>query len=212
MKKPMLKSNSGNKVQNNKKAIWKIMIILFALVLGLLIYYVAKDEGKVEKDKQRFESVEAKLNVLVAAVEAKLGKPDAAESRNSCGRANLKSSQGPLTCSISHEYAYIVTNIEEADSLVSSAEEIIRTQSDVFSVSKPLSGSFHQWPREEGIREIDSDFVAIKERMNCGATYFFVPPNVFFGNLLSSDTTKFNLTVDIGCGDGAKAEHYPMRD
>ncbi len=187
------------------------MAVLFILILGVLIYYVAKDEGGVEKDRQRFKSVEAKLSVLASSIEAKLGKPDAAESRNSCGRANLKSSKGPLTCSISHEYAYIVTNIDEADALASSVEEIMRNQGNKFMVIKPLKKSFKQIPGNISVPEIDSDYVASEEDMRCGLTYDYVPVGAFFGNLIA-DSSKENISISIGCGGAAKAEHYPMRD
>ncbi len=208
MKKSFLKSNNKNKAQNNKNAAWKISVIILALLLGLLMYYVAKDESAVEKDRQRFETTESKLETLTNAVVTKLGKPDAETSKNSCGRANLKSSRGPLTCSISYSYAYIVTGIEQAETMVSSVEEIIRARNDSFTVIKPLARSFKQVPANIKTPGIDSDFTADNEGMRCGATYYYVPANAFFGNLIA-DPNKENISINIGCGDGARAEYYP---
>ena len=173
-------------------------------VLGVIVFFFVIRPLQIRSQKQSFDKAEASLDTLATQIQEKIGEADEVKKEESCGRANLKSEEGPLICSTR---AYLL--YRNTDSLVSS--RFMTTLSKDNSSSLRIGSgsakdkSFIPITSQRGEQTFFQDFSNDTEP-NCSYTYSYPATDREFA------VTGENFEVGMICGGPALKEYYPLKD
>lgn len=188
---------------------WWVLVIL--LVTGLIGFGVYRDYS-IKADKEKFEQAKASIDALYTDIVARAGEPEKVEIKESCSRASRKLEKGPLSCG-SHVYlVYPTANESEATALVININDTLNLASDTLKIT--YTNSSTELPFEEvnasvKRQETSSSFIDIRSGISCSMSFVYALSGDLY-HVFSSDVSEKSTSVQIVCGDSAKAEYYPL--
>lgn len=173
-----------------------VVIFIAASAFGYRTY-------QIQKEKSDFAQAEQAIDSLAQQIEQTIGKPDETKKAQSCDRANIKNSEGPLVCSTSRYAIYKNKTYSEANDLMSK----IKT----FSSANIRKGS----AASEGDKFIDNmrfeqvfyQDIEIGGVLSCVASYSFPSKDRNFENI-SAESFEYG----IGCSSPTIKQLYPLHD
>jgi hypothetical protein len=175
-------------------------ILLLLIVAGSLAWFYIINPYLIRQEKQRFESAATELEKLSQQIQTTIDIPVETSKEQSCGRANLKSEEGPLICNTASALEYKISG-EEANQILS--------KSSVFSNyplrEGPLAKSTQFLDTAGSSLQVIYQDIGMLYGFSCVTSYEYYPPGVI-GN------EENTLKVILNCGGPARAEHYPVED
>lgn len=173
-------------------------------VLGVVTYGFIIRPLQVRQQKQNFDKAEASLDTLAAQIQQTIGKADETKKEKTCGRANLKSEEGPLICSVSATLLY-----KQKDSVASSAlmMTLVSDNNKKLRIGSGISkgASFFPTSERRGQQTFYQDF---PEQTKPTCTYSYNYP----ATLREFDTSEENFKIEMTCGEPAIKEFFPLKD
>lgn len=183
-----------------KKIIAKLGKALSLLaVIALLAWIAVVNPYLTRKEKQRFEAAAASLQTLADEIQTKVGKADDVNVEKSCGRAHMKSEDGPVSCNVMVALSYNPPEYSDANTTLNDVALFIGAPLRRGPLTKEVY--FSPNPSDKKPEIIYQNNPKI-EPLSCVNTY----------ELYSLDTRPKALVVQLSCGGPARAEHYPLKD
>jgi hypothetical protein len=185
--------NLAPKTKKTLELAGKILLIL--IVVGSLAWFFIINPYLIRQEKQRFESAAAELEKLSQDINGKLNSDAEMISNHSCGRANLKSEEGPLSCNVSFYSIHKAVDVNEANQIL-------------MTVSSLNSNPLRKGPLSDGVTFVEPSnslpqiiYQSIGEihGLSCAHSYEYRP-------------YESSIKITQNCGGSAIAEHYPVED
>ncbi|MBA3758271.1 hypothetical protein H0X10_01395 [Candidatus Saccharibacteria bacterium] len=181
-----------------KLALKGVLLLIFVSVLA---WFFVINPYLIRQEKKRFDQAAISLEQLAQEIQTKIGPANEVIQDNSCGRANLKSEKGPLSCSVSSSLTYAINNTEDANILLTEASTLNTNElregplaTDIVFVSPSKSKS----------TQIIYQNIGVIESFRCVTSYEYS-----FDDTLEV-TSKHNLKIIVNCGGAAKTEYFPI--
>src|SRR3989344_2632351 len=119
----------GRRVKSNK------VLVVIILVVAVVGGFVAYQQYSIWADKRKFEQARASIDALYADIVAQAGQPDRVEKSQTCGYANRKYEQGPLSCSVKAHFAFSADNNTQATEIAEKVHQTISVKTDIAKVT-----------------------------------------------------------------------------
>jgi len=185
-----------------------IGLVGLIIVIGIGVYVGVYRPYSVGQDKERFLQAQASLEELYSQIEAKIGKPDEIKRDQSCDRANLKSSQGPLLCDVGISMWYKNRDVHQSNSLMRSSISLNSTEIRIGSGSAE-GKAFVSAEIKRGLQVFYQSINSFSG-LSCAIGYRY-PTTPSLEEQFNSKYDE-NFEIHISCGGPAKAEHFPLKN
>jgi hypothetical protein len=204
-------SSGGSKVKQKGKASRIVFIIFVSILAFMFLRIVVIDPLLAAREKTMFEQAEADLKLIAEEVQEVIGKADDSAQDNTCGRPNLKYSQGPLSCSTSRKMVYIDLGLEQTNKFIDELASHLSSS----QLTSEYSDNGQRFDKPEEIRSlyvsVNQEF-SLDNSLRCGITYITNLETDNYRAFPDKKIEKKDLIISLHCSGSARAEHYTMRD
>ncbi|MES2971825.1 MAG: hypothetical protein V4702_05890 [Patescibacteria group bacterium] len=192
--------------RTKKQKILRYVILPLVTIstLGVLSYVLIVRPMQIRNQKQQFEKAEASLDTLAAQIEQTIGKPDETKKEKTCGRANLKSSQGPLICSIRSYLLFRSKTADSASSLMAQLSTLSNKELRIGS-GAARGTSFTSSSPQKGEQTFYQDF-SLDSEPSCSFSYSYPATDREF------TVEGENFELGLVCGGKSLSQLYPIKD
>ena len=179
-----------------KKTLKLLPLIVLGLVLG---WFLLLKPTLSYFEKKRFESAFSELQIISADIQSKIGPADSVADDSSCGRANMKNTQGPLSCNVGIEIEYVNLNVSEANDIL----RAIASMHDYELRNGPLTTRTYFEETDRKSPQIIYQSIDKMSSMGCSISYE-LRQNI-------EGVNKTSLRIIPHCRKSALDNHYPIR-
>jgi Tfp pilus assembly major pilin PilA len=179
-------------VNKKSKTILKATLVVLAV---FAVSAIAFRLYQIQKEKNDFAQAEKYITSIAQRIEQIVGTADNETEEKSCGRANQKFAEGPLSCAVSVTLEYSNKDYVESNVLLEKIKSNFSGKLRIGSVDA-RDAAFNQ-PRQEN----DSQ-VFYQDSSSIGSI------QCILGYRYRID----DFTVSVTCVDAAIKQIYPLRD
>lgn len=190
------------KVKKRIRAGLKVFVVL-ALV-GIAAWLLVINPLLIREERKRFDAASESLKQLADEIQTKIGPADEVIKDESCGRANLKSEEGPLGCNTNYSLVFSTKNTDETNLLLQNASEI---SSNPLRKGPLADGTTFVNNPSANNTQIIYQNIGFINNLSCVTSYEYrIQPS-------SEELSESHvLKIVVNCGGPAKAEHFPVKD
>ena len=167
-------------------------------------------EYSIRADKERFEKAKASIDALYADIVANVGEPNTSERNQSCGRTNQKNDAGRLSCGVMMYFAYTATDHIQASELATKIHQTLDVRIDLADITYTDMNSKLPYSKliDKQYQIASTKYQDKKTKIKCFLSTTYAISDSAFHVITTS--APHSMSVQLGCSDKAKTEHYPL--
>ncbi len=167
------------------------------LFIGLLAYAFVINPVLIRQERARFEKTKDELTSFENKVIDLIGQPTEVKRDESCGRAHLKTSSGPLLCDISTTLSYEGISTDQANRMLADVSSISRKS--LRKGSGGTRGTSFINIQPASIDQVFFQDYLVANGLDCNVDYSYMLDKQVF-------------EVGLSCSGRARSEYYSVTD
>ncbi len=181
-----------------------VLIAISVLAFGVLAY----EKITLEQNRRAFIDARKAIDIVYVDIVKQVGQPDNFRRSNTCSRPSMEFQRGPLSCDVSTDFIYGVSNKEEADQLKAKIQAVFKQHGDILIPSPAPPSDIHPIPAPGNNTDSSNDFYKSKKGLDCSVKYTNNRPDEISLKLGTGNLKIFSTTT--GCGGSARTEFYSI--